>query len=131
MDTPDSKRVTSPLPKAHLTNYTQALVHTLIHHVNNQCINVISYNYPPTVVHLDAELIQAKVPILKFRDSRNGLQVDLNCNNVVGIRNTNLLHCYSRCTYQYTYIITLFVIALIYIAEPFLLLKAIDSVSIV
>lgn len=44
----------------------------------------------------NAELIQAKVPILKFRDSRNGLQVDLNCNNVVGIRNTNLLHCYSR-----------------------------------
>ncbi|KAJ8718705.1 hypothetical protein PYW08_002942 [Mythimna loreyi] len=44
----------------------------------------------------NAELIQAKVPILKFRDARNGLQVDLNCNNVVGIRNTNLLHCYSR-----------------------------------
>ncbi|XP_072938177.1 poly(A) RNA polymerase gld-2 homolog A-like [Epargyreus clarus] len=44
----------------------------------------------------DAELIQAKVPILKFRDARNGLQVDLNCNNLVGIRNTNLLHCFSR-----------------------------------
>ncbi|XP_030028326.2 poly(A) RNA polymerase gld-2 homolog B [Manduca sexta] len=43
-----------------------------------------------------AELIQAKVPILKFRDVRNGLQVDLNCNNVVGIRNTDLLHCFSR-----------------------------------
>ncbi|XP_052742358.1 poly(A) RNA polymerase gld-2 homolog A [Bicyclus anynana] len=43
-----------------------------------------------------AELIHAKVPILKFRDERHGLQVDLNCNNVVGIRNTNLLHCYSR-----------------------------------
>ncbi|KAL0821355.1 hypothetical protein ABMA28_005944 [Loxostege sticticalis] len=43
-----------------------------------------------------AELIQAKVPILKFRDARNGLQVDLNCNNVVGIRNTNLLYGYSR-----------------------------------
>ncbi|CAG4955476.1 unnamed protein product [Parnassius apollo] len=43
-----------------------------------------------------AELIQAKVPILKFRDARNGLQVDLNCNNVVGIRNTNLLNCFSR-----------------------------------
>ncbi|XP_068622599.1 poly(A) RNA polymerase gld-2 homolog A-like [Battus philenor] len=43
-----------------------------------------------------AELIHAKVPILKFRDAQNGLQVDLNCNNVVGIRNTNLLNCYSR-----------------------------------
>lgn len=58
---------------------------------------ILSYirSFDP-MVHLDAELIQAKVPILKFRDSRNGLQVDLNCNNVVGIRNTNLLHCYSR-----------------------------------
>lgn len=43
-----------------------------------------------------AELIQAKVPILKFRDRRNGIEVDLNCNNVVGIRNTNLLYCYSQ-----------------------------------
>ncbi|XP_050679392.1 poly(A) RNA polymerase gld-2 homolog A-like [Leptidea sinapis] len=43
----------------------------------------------------DAELIQAKVPILKFRDARNGVQVDLNCNNVVGIKNTNLLYCLS------------------------------------
>ncbi|XP_046400117.1 poly(A) RNA polymerase gld-2 homolog A-like isoform X2 [Ischnura elegans] len=42
------------------------------------------------------ELIQAKVPILKFRDSRYGLEVDLNCNNSVGIRNTHLLYCYSQ-----------------------------------
>ncbi|XP_049871654.1 poly(A) RNA polymerase gld-2 homolog A-like [Pectinophora gossypiella] len=43
----------------------------------------------------NAEVIQAKVPILKFRDAHAGLQVDLNCNNVVGIRNTNLLYCFS------------------------------------
>ncbi|XP_063235132.1 poly(A) RNA polymerase gld-2 homolog A-like [Bacillus rossius redtenbacheri] len=42
------------------------------------------------------ELIQAKVPILKFRDARQGLEVDLNCNNAVGIRNTHLLYCYSQ-----------------------------------
>ncbi|KAG7207761.1 hypothetical protein KM043_009371 [Ampulex compressa] len=42
------------------------------------------------------ELIQAKVPILKFRDSIQNLEVDLNCNNAVGIRNTHLLYCYSR-----------------------------------
>ena len=42
------------------------------------------------------ELIQAKVPILKFRDTRFCLEVDLNCNNAVGIRNTHLLYCYSR-----------------------------------
>lgn len=42
------------------------------------------------------ELIQAKVPILKFRDARFCLEVDLNCNNAVGIRNTHLLYCYSQ-----------------------------------
>ncbi|PSN42330.1 hypothetical protein C0J52_20133 [Blattella germanica] len=42
------------------------------------------------------ELIQAKVPILKFRDTRYCLEVDLNCNNAVGIRNTHLLYCYSK-----------------------------------
>ncbi|KAK6644083.1 hypothetical protein RUM43_000348 [Polyplax serrata] len=40
------------------------------------------------------ELIQAKVPILKFRSV--GFEVDLNCNNAVGIRNTHLLYCYSQ-----------------------------------
>ncbi|GLV43903.1 GLD2 poly(A) polymerase [Carabus blaptoides fortunei] len=42
------------------------------------------------------ELIWAKVPILKFRDSSRHLEVDLNCNNAVGIRNTHLLHCYAN-----------------------------------
>uniref|UniRef100_A0AAG5D2H9 PAP-associated domain-containing protein n=1 Tax=Anopheles atroparvus TaxID=41427 RepID=A0AAG5D2H9_ANOAO len=41
-------------------------------------------------------LIQAKVPILRFQDSKNGIEVDLNYNNCVGIRNTHLLHCYSQ-----------------------------------
>ncbi|CAK1541980.1 unnamed protein product [Leptosia nina] len=47
-----------------------------------------------------AELIQAKVPILKFRDAQAGVQVDLNCNNVVGIRNTNLLQGFSRADWR-------------------------------
>ena len=42
------------------------------------------------------ELIYAKVPILKFRDRSRNLEVDLNCNNSVGIRNTHLLFCYSQ-----------------------------------
>ncbi|XP_049792131.1 poly(A) RNA polymerase gld-2 homolog A-like isoform X2 [Schistocerca nitens] len=42
------------------------------------------------------ELIQAKVPILKFRDTQCDFEVDLNCNNAVGIRNTHLLYCYSQ-----------------------------------
>ncbi|XP_041981044.1 poly(A) RNA polymerase gld-2 homolog A-like [Aricia agestis] len=48
----------------------------------------------------DAELIQAKVPILKFRDARHGLQVDLNCDNVVGVRNTGLLYGYARADWR-------------------------------
>ncbi|ROT82217.1 putative poly(A) RNA polymerase gld-2-like A-like, partial [Penaeus vannamei] len=42
------------------------------------------------------ELIRAKVPILKFRDSDSEIDVDLNCNNAVGIRNTHLLNSYSQ-----------------------------------
>lgn len=41
-------------------------------------------------------LIQAKVPILRFRDQTNKYEVDLNFNNCVGIRNTHLLSCYSQ-----------------------------------
>jgi poly(A) RNA polymerase GLD2 len=42
------------------------------------------------------ELIYAKVPILKFRDSVRRLEVDLNCNNFVGIRNTHLQYAYAQ-----------------------------------
>lgn len=42
-------------------------------------------------------LIQAKVPILRFRDTVDQIEVDLNYNNSVGIRNTHLLYCYSKC----------------------------------
>lgn len=41
-------------------------------------------------------VIQAKVPILRFRDCTNHIVVDLNYNNCVGIRNTHLLYCYSQ-----------------------------------
>lgn len=41
-------------------------------------------------------LIQAKVPILRFKDTLHLLEVDLNFNNCVGIRNTHLLYCYSQ-----------------------------------
>ena len=41
-------------------------------------------------------VILAKVPILKFTDSASGLEVDLNVNNIVGIRNTQLVECYTR-----------------------------------
>ncbi|KAL9882315.1 uncharacterized protein ACN427_010194 isoform 2-T7 [Glossina fuscipes fuscipes] len=41
-------------------------------------------------------LIEAKVPILRFRDRIHQLEVDLNFNNCVGIKNTHLLYCYSQ-----------------------------------
>ncbi|XP_076355316.1 poly(A) RNA polymerase GLD2-like isoform X2 [Tachypleus tridentatus] len=42
------------------------------------------------------EVIRAKVPILKFTDRISGIEVDLNINNTVGVRNTQLLNYYSR-----------------------------------
>lgn len=41
-------------------------------------------------------LIEAKVPILRFSDRMHQLEVDLNFNNCVGIKNTHLLYCYSQ-----------------------------------
>ncbi|XP_064296006.1 poly(A) RNA polymerase GLD2-like isoform X1 [Phalacrocorax carbo] len=40
-------------------------------------------------------LIQAKVPIVKFRDKVSCVEFDLNVNNIVGIRNTFLLRTYA------------------------------------
>ncbi|GIY42481.1 poly(A) RNA polymerase gld-2 homolog A [Caerostris darwini] len=42
------------------------------------------------------DLIMAKVPILKFTEMYNNIQVDLNINNTVGIANTQLLGTYSQ-----------------------------------
>ncbi|GFY55794.1 poly(A) RNA polymerase gld-2 homolog A [Trichonephila inaurata madagascariensis] len=42
------------------------------------------------------DLITAKVPILKFIEKYNSIQVDLNINNTVGIANTQLLGTYSQ-----------------------------------
>jgi len=41
-------------------------------------------------------LIEARVPILRFKDISNGIQVDLNFNNCVGIKNTYLLQFYAQ-----------------------------------
>lgn len=55
-----------------------------------------NYLMNTTGVFEDFHLIQAKVPILRFRDTVNSLEVDLNYNNCVGIRNTHLLYCYQQ-----------------------------------
>lgn len=44
----------------------------------------------------DVQVIYAKVPILRFTDCISGIEVDLNVNNAVGIRNTQLLSSYAR-----------------------------------
>ncbi|XP_030759027.1 poly(A) RNA polymerase gld-2 homolog A-like isoform X2 [Sitophilus oryzae] len=62
-------------------------VHQL-HHIKNY---LLRYG-----LIIDSELILAKVPILKFREQATGFEIDLNCNNSVGIYNTHLLYCYAR-----------------------------------
>lgn len=42
-----------------------------------------------------AEIINAKVPLLKFFDSDSKVRIDLNISNAVGIRNTHLIKCYA------------------------------------
>lgn len=49
-----------------------------------------------TDIFEEFHLISAKVPILRFRDSYHMLEVDLNFNNPVGVRNTHLLFSYSQ-----------------------------------
>lgn len=46
------------------------------------------------------ELVNAKVPILKFFDKEGRLEVDLSVNNPTSIRNTHLLYCYSQIDYR-------------------------------
>lgn len=55
----------------------------------------------------DVRLFPAKVPILRFHDIAQNLDVDLNCNNFVGIRNTHLLHCYNQSEFNILNIIIL------------------------
>jgi len=47
-------------------------------------------------VFQDFNLIEARVPILRFKDISNGIEVDLNFNNCVGIKNTYLLQFYAQ-----------------------------------
>ena len=42
------------------------------------------------------QIILAKVPILKFVDRISGIEVTLNVNKLVSIRNTHLIHDYTQ-----------------------------------
>lgn len=46
------------------------------------------------------EVIKAKVPILRFRDTERAIDIDINYNNCVGVKNTHLLYCYSQCDWR-------------------------------
>ena len=41
-------------------------------------------------------IINAKVPILRFRDLSNKIEIDLTYNNCIGVRNTHLLFSYTQ-----------------------------------
>ena len=67
----------------------------------------------------DCQLIEARVPILRFIDSGSKIQVEINVNNELGIRNTRLLYCYSKRKYCLLFVFIcfspLFVIKLFFI----------------
>jgi len=47
-------------------------------------------------ISIDSQVIPALVPILKFSEKSSGIEVNINLNRTVTIRNTHLLHTYSR-----------------------------------
>jgi len=54
-----------------------------------------------TIPHLTRkELILAKVPILKLRETLHEIDVDINVNNSVGMQNSLLLHSYALCDWR-------------------------------
>ncbi|XP_037036514.1 GATA zinc finger domain-containing protein 14-like isoform X2 [Bradysia coprophila] len=47
-------------------------------------------------IYGEFNLILAKVPILRFKDTFHEFEIDLNYNNYVGVQNTHLMYCYGR-----------------------------------
>jgi poly(A) RNA polymerase GLD2 len=39
--------------------------------------------------------VPARVPLIRFKQVHTDIEVDLNCNNTVGLLNTRLLYCYA------------------------------------
>lgn len=61
---------------------------------------ILCFSYVAAEAFQDFNLIEARVPILRFKDRINGIEVDLNYNNCVGIKNTYLLQLYAQCKYR-------------------------------
>ncbi|KAH8316871.1 hypothetical protein KR067_007205 [Drosophila pandora] len=75
----------------------------LQHHFHNEkrtdallILSLFNVVLKDTEVFQDFNLIEARVPILRFKDILNGIEVDLNFNNCVGIKNTYLLQLYAQ-----------------------------------
>lgn len=58
-------------------------------------LRVMANSFRKTSFIRNLKVIAAKVPIIKFHDSVNNLDCDINLNNHIGIRNTHLLKCYT------------------------------------
>ncbi|CAG0885517.1 unnamed protein product [Cyprideis torosa] len=68
---------------------------------NNRCLALSGLMEVLRVVEkcpdiAESHVIPAKIPILRFTYKHTGLQVDMNYNSTVGIRNSHLLFCYSQ-----------------------------------
>lgn len=64
------------------------------------CIGVTSHgNHILLIVGRvkNINVIQATVPILDFYDTVSRAECDMNINNITGVRNSHLLHCYCSC----------------------------------
>ena len=49
------------------------------------------------VISKESKIIRgAHVPIIKFKDKASGLDVDLCCNNPLGLANSRLIYCYAQ-----------------------------------
>ncbi|XP_067934213.1 poly(A) RNA polymerase gld-2 homolog A-like [Watersipora subatra] len=55
-----------------------------------------------TIRWCNCELIRATVPILNIHDNSTGTTLNLNVNNVVGLRNSHLLRCYANYDWRVT-----------------------------
>eukprot|EP00045_Choanoeca_perplexa_P014243 m.166328 g.166328 ORF g.166328 m.166328 type:complete len:627 (-) comp16619_c0_seq9:126-2006(-) len=56
---------------------------------------VTALEQTPRISNLEA-ILTARVPIIKLTDSVTKFHCDINCDNVLGLRNTELLACYGR-----------------------------------
>ncbi|XP_017102785.2 poly(A) RNA polymerase gld-2 homolog B isoform X1 [Drosophila bipectinata] len=98
----DSSDIDMCLLPEQLTQRPQSQ-HQMQHQFHNEkrtdallILSLINVVLKDTEVFQDFNLIEARVPILRFKDTLNGIEVDLNFNNCVGIKNTYLLQLYAQ-----------------------------------